>query len=468
MPILFQILLMILLFFAGFLVAILIMAQKNRKSLQAINEYNLEREKTFAAQQAEKDNRLAVLDDRLGYITTEKSNLVYELSLLREQLTDKTSIISRINTENEQILVRLADQKKELDDLQQRFKIEFENLANKLFRQHSLDFSENSGKNLSELISPLKERLQSFEKKVQDAYDIETRDKISLKQEVKNLIELNQKLSEDAVSLTKALKGDSQKQGNWGEIVLERVLERSGLTKGAEYDIQFSARNNENQLIRPDAVINLPENKHLIVDSKVSLIAYERFISSDSEPDRTRFMQLHIESIRTHIKGLSEKNYQQAGVFDSPDFVLLFLPIESAFSAALQTDPELFSFAWERKIVLVSPTTLLATLKTVASIWKQEKQTQNALEIARQGGGLYDKFVSFISDLEKVGVQLNTTQKTYDEAYKKLVSGSGNLVTRAEKLKKLGAKTSKNLPHQYLLSEIENHDDEEPTTSTPD
>jgi DNA recombination protein RmuC len=295
-------------------------------------------------------------------------------------------------------------------------------------------------------------------------YDVETRDKISLKQEVKNLFELNRKLSEDAENLTKALKGDLKKQGNWGEIVLERVLERSGLTKGQEYETQASTRGEDGQLLRPDVIIHLPEEKHLIIDSKVSLLAYENFIRSDDETEKSRFMRQHVDSIRAHIRGLNEKKYQSAKDFDTPDFVLMFLPVEPAFSAALQTDPELFSFAWERKIVMVSPTTLLATLKTVASIWKQEKQTRNAVEIARQGGNLYDKFVSFIEDLQKLGNQLNTAQRTLDEATKKLHTGSGNLVVRAERLRKLGVKTGKTLPSQYLLTEA---DDEEELSETP-
>ncbi|MDP2424452.1 MAG: DNA recombination protein RmuC [Bacteroidales bacterium] len=453
---------------SGILIAFLVMASKNRRALTALNEKMLEKEKELTTRLYDKDSRIAVLDERSNFFSSEKEKLMAELIQLREQMADKVSIISRVVAENENMLERFDNQKKEIQELQQKFKLEFENIANNLFKQHSQEFVASSGKSLNELISPLKERLQTFEKKVQDAYDLEVRDKISLKQEVKNLFDLNRKLSEDAENLTRALKGDAQKQGNWGEIVLERVLERSGLTKGVEYEVQMVVRDSEGLMLRPDVVIHLPENKHLIVDAKVSLVAYERFIRSEGELEKARLMQLHIESMRNHVKGLSEKSYQQASAFNSPDFVLLFLPVESAFSAALQNDPELFSFAWERKIVIVSPTTLLATLKTVSSIWKQEKQTQNALEIARQGGGLYDKFVGFIADLEKIGNQINTAQKTYDEAYKKLVSGSGNLVSRAEKLKKLGAKASKNLPSQYLLTEFENDDEEELSSPQPD
>jgi DNA recombination protein RmuC len=459
-----EILFIIFSLIAGFLLAYFFLTSRYRSkqneleaSLQAI-------EKERIGQFAEKESKIAVLEDRLLSLNTEKDKLTAESGALREELSDRNTALARLQTMQEQMQEKLDNHKKELAELQQKFSLEFENLANRLFKQHSQEFMQSSGKNLNELINPLKERLQTFEKKVQDVYDVETRDKISLKQEVKNLFELNRKLSEDAENLTKALKGDLKKQGNWGEIVLERVLERSGLTKGQEYETQASTRGEDGQLLRPDVIIHLPEEKHLIIDSKVSLLAYENFIRSDDETEKSRFMRQHVDSIRAHIRGLNEKKYQSAKDFDTPDFVLMFLPVEPAFSAALQTDPELFSFAWERKIVMVSPTTLLATLKTVASIWKQEKQTRNAVEIARQGGNLYDKFVSFIEDLQKLGNQLNTAQRTLDEATKKLHTGSGNLVVRAERLRKLGVKTGKTLPSQYLLTEA---DDEEELSETP-
>ncbi len=437
----------------GFLIAYIVLGSSYRKKL--ISHQNtlqvLEKEKLTSS--LELESRIGIFEERISNLNNEKEKTDAETIMLREQLNEKNSDIARMQTMQEQLQERLEKQKDELTELQQKFTTEFENLANKIFKQHSQEFVQTSGKNLNELINPLKERLQTFEKKVQDAYDVERHDKISLKQEVKNLFELNRKLSEDAENLTRALKGDTKKQGNWGEIVLERVLERSGLTKGVEYETQVSTRDEEGQILRPDVVIHLPENKHLIIDSKVSLLAYESFVSSENPEEKEKYINQHVASVRNHIKGLSDKNYQAAYNFDTPDFVLLFLPVEPAFSAALQHDPDLFSYAWERKIVLVSPTTLLATLKTVSSIWKQEKQTQNALEIARQGGALYDKFVNFIEDMQKIGNQLNTLSKTYDEANKKLSTGSGNLVRRAERLKKLGVKSLKSIPSQYLLNE---------------
>lgn len=449
----------------GFFTSYLWLGSQHRAQQKQLEEILQHSEKEKLSLLNEKDRHIAVLDQRVLNHAEEKEKLLLELVASREQLSEKSSMLARMQAVQEQMQERFENQKEELAGLQQKFTLEFENLANKIFKQQSQDFMSVSGKNLTEMINPLKERLQSFEKKVQDAYDVERHDKISLKEEVKHLVDLNRKLSEDAENLTRALKGDSQKQGNWGEVVLERVLERSGLSKGIEFETQLTTRGEQGQLLRPDVVVRLPENKHLVIDSKVSLVAYENFIRTEDETEKTRFMRQHVDSIRGHIKGLSEKGYQTASAFDTPDFVLLFLPVESAFSAALQSDPELFSYGWERKIVIVSPTTLLATLKTVSSIWKQEKQTQNALEIAKQGGNLYDKFVGFIEDLQKLGNQLNTVQKTYEEVNKKLISGSGNLVGRAEKLRRLGVKVGKKLPTQYLLTE--NDDDEEFSEAQP-
>lgn len=324
----------------GFLIAYIVLGSSYRKKL--ISHQNtlqvLEKEKLTSS--LELESRIGIFEERISNLNNEKEKTDAETIMLREQLNEKNSDIARMQTMQEQLQERLEKQKDELTELQQKFTTEFENLANKIFKQHSQEFVQTSGKNLNELINPLKERLQTFEKKVQDAYDVERHDKISLKQEVKNLFELNRKLSEDAENLTRALKGDTKKQGNWGEIVLERVLERSGLTKGVEYETQVSTRDEEGQILRPDVVIHLPENKHLIIDSKVSLLAYESFVSSENPEEKEKYINQHVASVRNHIKGLSDKNYQAAYNFDTPDFVLLFLPVEPAFSAALQRDPD--------------------------------------------------------------------------------------------------------------------------------
>lgn len=352
--------------------------------------------------------------------------------------------------ENENLLQKLTEQKAELEQLNQRFTREFENLANRILDEKSQKFTEQNRSNLDIILNPFKEKLREFEQKVDQAYKAESTERITLKAEIKNLIDLNKQISEEANNLATALKGDNKQQGNWGEMVLEKILERSGLIEGTEYKTQVTDTNVQGGKIKPDVVIFLPDNKHIIVDSKVSLVAYNNCVNAATDEERARFLKLHIESLRSHVKLLSDKGYQTASGLESPDFVLLFVPIESSFSLAVQGDAELFNFAWDRKIVIVSPSTLLATLRTIASIWKQERQTRNALEIAEEGGRLYDKFVGFYEDLVKVGKKMDDAKEDYKEAMKKLYEGTGNLVRRAEKMKELGAKTSKQLPQALI------------------
>ena len=394
----------------------------------------------------------------IGWLLSARKNQAsHDIEINRERLLKQEALITeaRLLAENQSFSDRLVEQKAELEDLQKRLTLEFENIATRILRQNATEFRENNLKTLGDILTPFRERIQSFEKQVQDTYNLELRDKASLQQEVKGLFELSKKLSEEANNLTRALKGDVKKQGNWGEVILERVLERSGLTKGVEYEMQYSVRSNDGDVLRPDVVIRLPDNKHLVVDSKVSLVAYEQFVSADLPEEKERHLKAHIESIRNHIKGLGEKNYQNAEGIDSPDFVLLFMPIEPAFSAAVQLDTDLFNFAWERKIVIVSPSTLLATLRTVSSVWKHEKQTQNAIEIARQGGEMFDKFTAFLKDMEAIGELIGRLEKVYGEAKKKLVDGKGNLINKARKLEQLGAKASKAFPATFLTNDNE-------------
>lgn len=348
---------------------------------------------------------------------------------------------------------QLAEQKEEFGRMQQQLNVQFENIAGKLLEEKSKKFTELNKSNLDILLNPLKENIKAFEEKVEKTYKAESDERNVLKGTVLQMMELNKQLSEDTNNLTKALKGDSKKQGNWGEVILGRILERSGLVEGENYVIQgkeMRLRNEEGSLLQPDVVVNLPDNKHIIIDSKVSLVAYERMITAEKDEDRARFLKLHIQSVRNHVLGLSAKEYANLYGINSPDFVLLFIPIESSFSVAVQNDTELFSDAWDKKVVIVSPSTMLATLRTVSSIWKQEKQTRNAQEIAVRAGALYDKFAGFVDDLEKIGKNLGLTQKAYDEAFGKLQSGRGNLLNRVENLRKLGAKASKQLDSRYL------------------
>ncbi len=396
------------------------------------------------------DKEKSILNEKNNTFQSANEKLTENLQNERSRSEELKTRIDKAEVEFKNLKEKLDTQKSELEDIQNKFTTEFENIANKILKSNSLEFTEVNQKNINEILNPLKDKIQTFEKKVEDTYQKGIKDQTDLKAEIKKLYELNSRISEEANNLTRALKSDTKKQGNWGEFILERVLERSGLVKGQEYDTQTTTRNEQGDLIRPDVIIKLPDNKHIIIDSKVSLVAYEAFVNTDDPDEKNTMLKQHVDSIKNHVKGLSEKNYQNATLFDTPDFVLLFMPMESAFSVAIQHDTDLFNFAWDKKIVIVSPTTLLATLRTIASIWKHEKQTQNALEIAREGGALHDKFVGFLKDLESIGLQINRVSKTYDDAHKKLSSGTGSLIRRVNKLKELGAKASKSIPENLL------------------
>ena len=423
-------------------------SQKKRASL--LHDFQ-EKERIYEQQKVEAEKQSLVWQERFQSLKLEAEDWKKELS---EKRDENTQLNVRLENAKVQFLnqeKKLQEQKQELEEIQKKFTTEFENIAAKILKKNSEEFAAANQKNIGEVLTPLKEKIHLFEKKVEDTYQKGLKDQTDLRAELKKLHELNSKISEEASNLTRALKGDVKKQGNWGEVVLERILERSGLNEGEQgYQKQFSDTSEEGKRIQPDIVINLPDNKHIIVDSKVSLLAYERAVNATTEAERVAHVKEHLLSLRTHIKGLSEKHYQTAQNLNSPDFVLLFIPIEASFSVAIQEDQELFSFAWDLKVVLVSPSTLLATLRTIASIWQQENQTRNALEIARQGGALYDKFVGFISDMENMGKNLETTRKTYEAAMNKLHTGTGNLVRRAENIRQLGAKTTKILPGKML------------------
>lgn len=427
----------------GFLLAMFIASRTKAQILVSQNE------KTQALQEAlnESEKQKSVVLETLRLRTVEIQHIQQELAQNLVLANARALEVATLSTTNDNLLEKLENQKTEIENLQKRLTTEFENIANKILKERSDEFSVANHKNISEILNPLKEKIQLFEKKVDETYDKELRDKISLREEVRKLTELNTRVSEEANNLTKALKGDVKKQGNWGEVILERVLERSGLTKGQEYEREEVITGADDSVQRPDVIIHLPDNKHIIVDSKVSLVAYERFMTAESEERQLYYLKEHINSIRSHVKLLSEKNYQNARDINTPDFVLMFIPIEASFSIAVQGDGELFSYAWERKIVIVSPTTLLATLRTISSIWKQENQTKNAQEIARLSGALYDKFIGFTEDMVKIKANIDRTSGAYDDAIKKMKDGTGNIIRTAEKIKELGAKTgNKSLP----------------------
>ncbi len=400
----------------------------------------------------ELEKELIVSEDRLQIKTGALEATESELREAREKNEMLGQQLARAEAEYRSLEEKLSTQKAEMEELQKRFTIEFENIAHKILKRNTEEFTASNQKNISEILAPLKEKIVNFEKKVEETYEKGLKDQTDLRAELKKLYELNARISEEANNLTRALKADSKKMGNWGEVILERILERSGLTLGQEYEKQFSTENAEGRKIQPDIIVNLPDRKHIIIDSKVSLVAYEQLVNADNDEERARLVKAHIASVRAHIKGLSEKHYFSAKDLNTPDFVLLFVPIEASFSVAVQEDKELFSYAWDNKVVIVSPSTLLATLRTIASIWKQENQARNALEIARQGGALYDKFSGFVDDMLRIGNNLDTTRKSYDAAMNKLSTGRGNLLNATQRLKELGAKTTKEIP-QHLLEE---------------
>ena len=348
-----------------------------------------------------------------------------------------------------------AQQELYIAELQQRFKAEFENIANKLLEEKSAKFTEHNRAHLDIILNPLKENIKAFEEKVEKVYKSESDERNVLKGVISELMSQSKQIQEDANNLTKALKGDNKKQGNWGEVILERILERSGLVRDREYRIQASLINTDGSRFQPDVIIDLPDDKHIIVDAKVSLVAYERLVSADHDEEREVHLKHHILSIKTHIQSLSVKNYHDLYQINSPDFVMLFIPIESSFGIAVQQDAELFNFAWDRKVVIVSPSTLLATLRTISSIWKQERQNRNVLEIARLSGSMYDKFVGFLTDMESIGKYMKQSQDAYDKALNKLSTGSGNLSNTSERIRKLGAKATKQIDTKFLDSDVE-------------
>ena len=372
------------------------------------------------------------------------------LDLERENGLRLTKQLSEAQTDNKNLKERIEEQKKEIEQINSKLTTEFKNIANTILEEKSRSFTQHNKQSLDSILNPLKDRIEEFKKQVETTYEKETRDTMSLKEEVRRLAEQNIKISEDANNLTRALKGNTKTQGNWGEFVLEKILERSGLEKDREYKLQVSTKNIDGETIRPDVVVFLPDDKNIIIDSKVSLTAYESLVNADNDEDRERFTKEHVNSLRSHLKLLGDKNYQTAESLNSPELVLMFVPIEASFGIAVQTDKELFNYAWDKKIVIVSPSTLLATLVTISSIWKQEKQTKNAIDIASKSGALYDKFVGFITDLTEVGKKMDSAKDSYKDAMSKLTEGKGNIVRSIENLKTLGAKATKSIPQNIL------------------
>lgn len=368
-------------------------------------------------------------------LLTQAQGLQIKSDLLEQSLRDQKSLVE--------------ESKKQQEELAEKMNLQFEMAAQKIFEEKSARFTDQNQKNLASVLEPLKERIKDFEKKVEETYSTERSERGILRGELTKLMELNKVMSLEAQNLTKALKGENKTQGNWGELILENILERSGLRKGEEFTVQgtdMDLRGEDGQILRPDVIVHLPDSKHIVVDSKMTLNAYEEYSSSEDLELQDRAGKLHVEALKKHIDGLSQKKYHAADKLISPDFVILFMPLEPAFALAFRLKPDLFQYAWEKNIAIVSPTTLLATLRTVAALWKQDRQEKNALEIARRGGLLYEKFAGLMKDLQTLGERLSAAQKAHDEVLKKVSDGRGNLMDQVEELKRLGAKTEKTLP----------------------
>jgi len=381
--------------------------------------------------------------NRVEKIELENKEMHHYIGDLKADVSSRdTNILhlkQKINTEGE----RLLEQQKHLE-------LKFEQMANKILEQKSEKFAHQNQKNIDQILKPLGDKIKSFEQSVEDKYVKDQESRAGLSKQISMLQVANQKISQDAINLTRALKGDSKTQGDWGEFQLEVLLEKSGLKKDVHYRTQNSVKDQEGNQKRPDYIIDLPDNKNLIIDSKVSLTSYEQCINANSEEDKKRYLKLHIDSIKNHIRDLASKDYPKLYSINAPDYVLMFIPIESALTSGLQEDTDIFNLALSKNIILVSTSTLMATMRTVCFIWQQENQKKNVLDIARQSGALYEKFCGFVSDLEAVGKAIETANKKYESAQNKLHTGRGNLISSVEKIKQLGAKTTKSISKDLL------------------
>ncbi len=405
------------------------------------------------------ENKTSALDASNVLLTEEKEasqNIIKQLrsdkDIIREEKEYINIEFTKKVSEIENLQTKLAENKAEVEKLQEKFTKEFENLANKILEEKSEKFTLQNKENIQSILNPLQDKIKTFEKKVEETHKESIDRHAALRQQIIGLKELNQQMSKETINLTKALKGDSKTQGNWGELILERVLEKSGLEKGREYELEksFNVEGEGQTRLRPDVIIHLPDNKKMIVDSKVSLTAYEKLVNSEDETEQEQFLKEHIASLNRHVVQLSSKKYEDLYQIESPDFVLLFIPIEPAFAVALNADNQLYNKAFEKNIVIVTPSTLLATLRTIDSMWQNEKQQRNAIEIARQAGALYDKFESLMTDLTKVGKKMDEAKTEYKGAMNKLFEGRGNLINSVEKIKKLGAKAKKSLSENII------------------
>lgn len=379
-----------------------------------------------------------------------REDVLKEYRKLNTSLHDETTTLkvrsAKLATLLKQERLNSSEKLALLENAKDKLSLQFQALAQQIFDEKSERFSQDNKERVSSILKPLQEQLHSFQQRIDIIQQNDIRERTSLKEEILHLRELNQHINKEAANLTRALQGDKRSQGNWGELILERVLEKSGLRKGEEYTIQSGYRNTDNQLLKPDVIVHLPDSRDIIIDSKVSLIAWERYINCEDEEKKHNYLNEHIQNLRNHIKALGTKNYSDIQGIHSLDFVLLFIPIDSSYITACQKDEKLFTDAYEQRIIIVTPTTLLATLKTVENLWRYEQQSRNSKEIANRAGAIYDKLCGFLEDLEKVGKQLSTCTSTYESAMNKLTHGRGNVIAQANKLTELGVKVKKKIP----------------------
>ena len=436
-----SLLLFLLLLSSGICLALFLRSQASYRELASLGAEKLKLEE-LGQQQVQQRQEAA---QRIESLQAETARLNEKNAVLETKLELE-------KTQFEEKLALLKESKAELS-------LQFKNLANEIFDDKSKRFEERNTVALSGSLNPLQEKIKTFEKRVEDSYNAEARERFSLSSELKKLHELNDRLGVEAANLVNALKGDNKSQGNWGEMILTTLLERSGLTKGKEYEVQVSLNSQDGARLQPDVVVHMPEGRDIIIDSKVSLKAWEAFTSADDAAERESYIKAHVQSIRSHVRGLSAKSYQNLVGVNTLDYVFLFMPIEAAYSVAIQQDPDLNQDAFERNVIFVGPATLLTTLKTVQNLWRFEQQNQNAKQIAESAGKLYDKFVGFSEDIEELGKKMEAANTSYDKAYNKLKSGRGNLISRTEKLRLLGAKTAKQHKTAVLQEALADEDD---------
>ncbi|MBU0945267.1 MAG: DNA recombination protein RmuC [Proteobacteria bacterium] len=388
--------------------------------------------------------------EQMSHLRSENEGQRKQILELQERDAEQRSGNARLHTQIEQEKLRSEEKLTLLGQAREQLRLQFAELAQNILEEKSLHFSNHSQEKVGNLLAPLHEQLSSFQKKVDSIHISETKDRASLQQEITSLRILNQQISKEAINLTRALKGDRRVQGHWGEMVLERVLEQSALRKGIEYETQVVLRDRENRLQRPDVIIHLPDGRDVIVDSKVSLSAWERYVNCDEEDQKTSFLRSHVGAVREHVRLLGEKDYGSLNGVRTLDFVLMFMPVEEAFISAFQADDRLFGESVAKKIILVSPTTLLATLRTIESIWRSEQQSRNTREIAERAAALYDKFCSLAEDMERMGKQMHALQASYESAMLRLTRGRGNLISQVDRFPRLGVKVKKTLPPSIM------------------